>query len=207
LEKVRNILFKDHDPYKDLNLLPKNDFGWASENPCYMEFMSIVKPKRIVEIGTWMGGSSRAFVKVAEQLGLLDDEFEIICIDTFLGSFEHWNRTGYDMPFKNGRPTIYEQFLSNTVHAGYEKYVTPFPVDSQNGYLTFKHFNLSADMVYIDAGHDYVSVKNDIVNWRKILRLGGLMIGDDWFHPPIKDAVRDTLTNYFDRGAKFVWIK
>ena len=204
-EKVRTLLYGSHDPYENLDLLPVNNHGWASENPCYNDYISAIRPKLIVEVGTWMGGSARAFTRHCLENSIND--FEVVCVDTFLGSVEHWNRSSYLMTFKNGRPTVYDQFLSNTVHAGYQKYITPFPIDSQNGFLTLQQFGVIPDMIYIDAGHDYESVKNDIINWTSILRPGGVLIGDDWHHPPIKCAVKDTIGSVIDRGAKFVWIK
>ncbi len=205
--QVRDILFGSHDPYANLELLPPNDHGWSSEDLTYKEFIDIVNPKLIVEVGTWMGGSARALTRTMLEKGV--DDFEVVCIDTFLGSFEHWDKTAYLMSLKNGRPNTYEQFMSNTVHAGYQKWITPFPVDAQNGFLTFQTMNIVPDLVYIDAGHDYHSVWNDLVNWASILRPGGAIIGDDWQHPPIKQAVADVfdMEKVHERGAKFAWIK
>ncbi len=205
MEKVRNLLYGLHDPYANLDVLPFNNHGWASENPCYNNYISTIRPKLIVEVGTWMGGSARAFTRHCLENSI--EDFEIVCIDTFLGSVEHWNKSSYLMNFKNGRPTIYEHFLSNVVHSGYQKYITPFPVDSQNGFLTLKHYGVVPDLVYIDAGHDYQSVRVDLENWSSILRSGGVIIGDDWHHPPIKKAAADVLGNVIDHGAKFAWIK
>ena len=205
--QVRELLFGVHDPYENLELLPPNNHGWASEDPAYKEFIDIVNPKLIVEVGTWMGGSARALTRTMLEKG--EDDFEVVCIDTFLGSFEHWDKTSYLMSLKNGRPNIYEQFLSNTVYAGYQKWITPFPVDAQNGFLTFQKMNIVPDLVYIDAGHDYYSVVNDLSNWASILPNGGAIIGDDWHHPPIKRAVADVfgMDKIHERGAKFAWIK
>ena len=205
--QVREILFGSHDPYANLELLPPNNHGWASEHPAYKEFIDIVNPKLIVEVGTWMGGSARALTRTMLEKGV--DDFEVVCIDTFLGSVEHWNKIAYVMSLKNGRPNVYEQFMSNTVHSGYQKWITPFPVDAQNGFLTFQTMNIVPDIVYIDAGHDYHSVMNDLVNWASILRQGGAIIGDDWHHPPIKRAVADVfgMEKVHERGAKFAWIK
>ena len=205
-KEVRKLLFGDHDPYQNLGLYPFNGHGWSSEHYVFNNFISQYKPKLIVEVGTFFGGSARAMTRIALENNI--ENFELVCIDTFLGSVEHWNRSSFVLDFKNGRPTIYDQFISNVVHSGYQEYITPFPVDSQNGFLFFQEKNIIPDLVYIDAGHDYESVKRDLYNWASLVNLGGIIIGDDWHHPPIKQAVADTFKdNILEFGEKFVWIK
>jgi hypothetical protein len=206
---VRKKLFGDHDPYKDLELMPFNGHGFVSNHPCFKEFLSPhFNPKLIVEVGSWMGGSARAMTSVVLDYA---QDFEVVCIDTWLGSEEHWvgdqHYPGNRLNLVNGRPTLYQQFLSNNVHKGLDPYITPFPIDSQNGFVAFTKLGLYPDAVYIDAGHDYRSVKNDLSNWASILKKGGVLIGDDWHHPPIKQAVGELFGKVYDRREKFVWIK
>lgn len=209
-KEVRKKLFGDHDPYKDLELMEYNDHGFVSKHPSFVEFMGPhFSPKIIVEVGTWMGGSARCMASV-----LLDycNDFEIVCVDTFLGSEEHWAGDQYypgnRLQLVNGRPTLYQQFMSNSVHKGLDPYITPFPCDSQNAFIALKKLGVRPDHVYIDAGHDYHSVRNDLINWGSLLKPGGVIIGDDWHHPPIKQAVAEILgPKVYDRREKFVWIK
>jgi len=207
MAKVRELLFGGHDPYYDVAQLPFNSHGWSSEHPVFDEVIAEVKPKLIVEVGTWLGGSARYMANAAIAQGI--EDLEIVCIDTFLGSVEMWDRSSYIMDCKNGRPTIYDQFLSNTLHTGFQNIITPFPCDSQNAFLTLKNFNVVPDLVYIDAGHDFFSVLNDLQNWSSIIRPGGILIGDDWFHVPIKEAVDSIwgVQNVEGHGAKFIWRK
>lgn len=53
--------------------------------------------------------------------------------------------------------------------------------------------NKSMDMIYIDAAHDYASVKNDLKNFYGKIKGGGLMGGHDYFEPTcgVKQAVHD----------------
>jgi predicted O-methyltransferase YrrM len=108
----------------------------------------------------------------------------------------------------NGRPNVYNQFLSNVISVGLQNNITPFPIDSVNGALTLSHFDVKADMVYIDAGHDYDSVVADLILYKDIVRPGGLLLGDDWFHGPIKQAVSDALGEVHTLSHdKFLWVK
>ena len=202
---VRELIFGSHNPYENLDLLPLNNHGWASQSPALTHAIATVKPSLIIEIGTWMGGSARFMAKVAKNHGL---NVEIVCIDTFLGSVEHWTKESYLMTLKNGRPNIYEQFLSNTLHEDLQDIITPFPVDSINGFMVLQKYGIKVDMIYIDAGHDYESVSADLKRWPQLLRDGGILVGDDYHHPPIIQAVKDCLPDTVQAyGEKFIWQK
>ena len=209
METVRKQIYKDYDPYAGLDVLPLDAQGWASTSPVFEEIIKEISPRLIVEVGTWKGGSA---IHMAKTCLKYYDDFEIVCIDTFLGSVEHWVDQ-QDLLFKNiknGRPNIYEQFLSNVVHNGYQDYITPLPVDSVNGHEILGKLNVQADLIYIDAGHDYVSVRLDLAHYSDHLRPGGYMLGDDWFHVPIKRAAWDTFGEdmVIEKARdKFLWIK
>ena len=47
------------------------------------------------------------------------------------------------------------------------------------------------DLIFIDAGHDYVSVYEDIRNWFPKLKKGGIICGDDLHTPSVEKAVID----------------
>ena len=55
--------------------------------------------------------------QICRELGL---EAEIVCVDTWLGNWQHWSRTEgvgsrVDLRLVNGYPNLYFQFLSNVV--------------------------------------------------------------------------------------------
>lgn len=205
MEKIRNLLYKSHDPYAfSGDLLPLDTQGYNS-NEVFKKLLEI-EPKLIVEVGTWKGASAIFMAKLLKEHY---SNFEIVCVDTWLGSVEHWTGDNFHSTMSNGRPNLYDQFRSNIVHLGLTDHITPFPIDSINAFEWFKTKNISADSIYIDAGHDYNSVRMDLGNWAHILRPGGYMFGDDWFHQPIKEAVKDTFGDKAIElsGDKFLWIK
>jgi len=202
----RIIYGPSYDPYAGLELLAFNGHGWASTGEAFPTIINKIKPKLIVEVGTWMGGSTRYMAKLAKEH---NPDVEVVAIDTFLGSVEHWSKESYLMTLKNGRPNIYEQFLSNCIHQQLWENITPFPIDSINGYEFLKLKKVVPDLIYIDAGHDYASVSADLERWSELLPSGGVLIGDDFHHPPIIEAVND----FFGPGTfetineKYVWTK
>ena len=145
MEEIRKKIYKEYDPYLGLKILPEDKQGWASDSAVFEGIITELQPKVIVEVGTWKGASA---IHMAKMCLKHYDDFEIVCIDTFLGSVEHW--TGQqDLLMKdavNGRPAIYEQFLSNVVNNGLIKYITPLPVDSINGAEILKALDVVADL-------------------------------------------------------------
>ena len=210
MEKVRDKIYSpDYSPYTGLYpVLELQVRGWASTGVAFDIAIDEVNPKLIVEVGTWKGASAINMANICLQKG---SDFEIVCIDTFLGSVEHWtdaDPTLLKPNLKNGRPNIYEQFLSNVIHSGLTDHITPFPIDSINGGLVLKKLGVLADLIYIDAGHEYESVSADLKLYKDIVRPGGVLLGDDWFHGPIKDAVRDVLGDVETLSHdKFMWKK
>ena len=207
-QSIRDKIYRGHDPYADFTPIEYDLQGWASTSPCFEDSIRELKPKVIVEVGTWKGASAIHMAKTCKKYY---DNFEIICIDTFLASVEHWTKIDPNLPttmLKNGRPLIYDTFLTNVVKEGFTKNITPFPIDSINGGLVLKALGVQADLVYIDAGHEYQSVLMDLLLYKDIVRPGGHLLGDDWFHPPIKKAVADSLGDVITKSHdKFLWVK
>lgn len=206
--EVRTALYKDHNPYKGFKKVEPDLQGWGSEHPVFEEIIATLKPRRIIEVGTWKGASAINMANLCKKY-LGDEDFEIVCVDTFLGSFEHWDRTSIKMDFINGRPDIYNKFLTNVIEAKLQNVITPFPVDATNGYFTLKGMGYQADLIYIDAGHDYNSAVDDLAHYSELLRVGGYMLGDDYHWPDVIAASHDVFgpTKVIDKGGKFLWIK
>lgn len=206
---MKKIIYSDYNPYEGLELMAVNAQGWASTSPVFEEIIQELQPKLIIEVGTWKGASA---IHMAQTMLKYYNDFEIVCIDTFLGSVEHWvdQQGALFSGIKNGRPMVYEQFLSNVIHFELTDYITPLPVDSINGYEILSKLGIQPDLIYIDAAHDYVSVRNDLTNYAKCLRPGGYLLGDDWFHEPIKRAAWDTFgkDKVIEKARdKFLWIR
>ena len=53
---------------------------------------------------------------------------------------------------------------------------------------------LTFDSVFIDGSHDYDSVKQDIENWSRLIKPGGIISGHDYWssHGGVMDAVNYT---------------
>ncbi len=184
------------DPYEGFVVDPGqiDKQGWGSSHPIFEQVITQLKPKVVVEVGTWKGASA---ITMANVLKKVVGEGEIICVDTWLGAPEHWmDQSLYpSLKLKNGYPQMYTTFMNNIVSEGLQNIITPVPTTSFVARRWFQQHNIVADLIYIDAAHEYPEVIADIEGWLKVLRFGGVMIGDDYsaYWPGVIRAVEEVL--------------
>lgn len=181
------------DPYEgfDPSEWPDDPSGWGSDSPAFGELVAELKPRRIIEVGTWKGGSALTLAKHLDELGI---DAEILCVDTWLGALEMW--TDLDDPtrhgslrLRNGYPTVYYTFLANVIRVGHQSRITPFPVPSLTAAQWCALHGTHADLIYIDGSHEEEDVYQDLVAWWDLVRPGGALVGDDWSWDGVRLAV------------------
>lgn len=117
-----------------------------------------------VEVGSFLGKST-AFMAVEIINSGKQITFE--CIDTFTGD----DGTLKKMPeYKD----FYEQFLKNMEPV--RDFVIPHKTTSVEASKTYR--DRSLDFVFIDASHDYESVRDDIRHWKP--KVKGVLAGHDY---------------------------
>ncbi len=165
-------------------------WGWNGDRQIFPALIQQLKPSLIIEVGSWMGQSAANMGSSCKALGLTNTS--VVCIDTWLGSKEHWrdpNLVGH-LELQNGYPTFYRRFLTNMVQAGVSDIVVPLPMPSQIGASYLKDFNLQAELIYIDGSHDEKDVYDDLTAYWDILHPGGVVFGDDWPWTSVSNAVK-----------------
>lgn len=165
-------------PYQEYALDLRNE----PEHPLFRKFIELTRPNLIVEIGSWKGDSAITMADILKSLNL---ECAILCVDTWLGSLEHFiNRDlrGWEMSgmLKHGYPTLYRQFLANVCHKQACDYIVPLPNTSSMAARWLAVRGEKADMVYVDGSHEFQDVYLDLLNYWPLLRPNGIMFGDDY---------------------------
>lgn len=179
--KLIQQLWHGNEPFAgfDQSSTQPDKQGWKSTHRYLRDSVKEVRPRIIIEIGVWKGGSTITLASALREFGL---DGVVIAIDTWLGSSEHW--LGQDLfgslNVTCGYPTLQRTFMANILDESLQDYVVPFPIDSLNAQVVAQKLKWQAQVIHIDAGHDFASVSNDINGWWKILQPGGILIGDDY---------------------------
>lgn len=176
-------LFHEISPYEgfDPTQHPDDMQGWGSEDPIFAEIITGMKPSLVVEVGTWKGASAIHMAKIAKTIGL---EMKIICVDTWLGSPEHFSEVNAEwrasLRLHHGYPQLYYTFLANVVRQGVQDYIIPLPATSENAAVILHQKGLRPDLIYVDAAHEYEPVLRDLRAYWRILGHQGILLGDDY---------------------------
>ncbi|MFA4826467.1 MAG: class I SAM-dependent methyltransferase [Methanoregula sp.] len=128
--------------------------------------------KTIVEIGCWKGKSTHALLT-----GALKNGGQVTVVDHFQGA------KGQEWFFKEvAYRDMYHVFMSNLGHLPNLEVLKMSSVEGA------QHID-SAEMVFIDAGHDYEDIKADLDAWEgKATRM---LCGHDYQFPGVKKAVME----------------
>ena len=189
---IMKLLHKKN-PYEgfDFHALPFDAHGWGGQSTAFRELITQMKPRLIVEVGTWKGASALEMAAVTRDLGL---GTKIVCIDTWLGALEFW--TDHNDPeryqslqLRHGYPSVYYQFLANVCHKGLQDRIIPFPQTASTAALWFRRFGITADMIYVDASHEEEDVYQDLCNYWEVAADNGLLFGDDYSWDGVRLAV------------------
>jgi len=189
-----NIL--DQDPYKGFDTSTRNlDLsGWTMTEPddVFKTLILEIKPKIIIEVGTWKGLSAIHMGKIIKENKL---KCKIYCVDTWLGCLRFLidDNEKMDLQCVNGYPTVYYQFLYNVISCKMTDIIKPIPNTSSVACQLFHRHKIKADLIFLDGSHNEKDLLLDIKNYQSLLSERGVMFGDDYSrnHPSVKKAIYD----------------
>jgi len=175
---------------------------WFGHGEFYSEIVNrFPSGSRFAEVGVWKGrGASYMAVEIFNS----GKEISFDCIDTFLGSEEHVNP---DSEFFNGdllkdNDWLYKEFTKNT--APVKDIVNPIRAISWEAADLYDDESL--DFVFIDAAHDYESVKKDIAAWYPKVKVGGILAGHDYEYHEVNKAVHEFFRPDQITSKQYCWI-
>lgn len=172
--------------------------GWMSAPELTWLAEQASKANLIVEVGAWMGRSTRAMADATKGV--------VIAVDTWDGSAENQEEL-------KGKPEnyLFDEFLANLGDQIRSGHVIPYRGRSLEAAANYAMSKMRFDMVFIDASHDYENVKADILAWRPLVRPGGLLCGHDydWGWPGVVHAVHELIDPVPNQaaGGSSIWYK
>ena len=135
------------------------------------------KPQKILEIGSFEGRSACFTIEEATKHG----NIELHCMDSFEGSYEH-RHEGLNLSHLEARFDENIKISLNRIKGQGSCRVIKHKALSLKGLakLVTDGYSEYFDIVYVDANHEAHDVLNDLVLSFELLRVGGLMIADDY---------------------------
>ncbi|KAL3381569.1 hypothetical protein AABB24_001601 [Solanum stoloniferum] len=206
--KILERVFKGTSPWENFppshveSLLRKKWIkGWGSNGAVFENLIRKVRPKTIIEVGTFLGASALHMFELTRRLGLYDTQ--IVCIDDFRGwpGFSDHLRMK-DMKMVNGDVLLMYQFMQNVMQANATESVVYTPFSSGSALEKLCEWGVFGELIEVDAAHDFHSAWSDINRAFKLLKPGlegGVIFGHDYFTAADNRGVRRAV-NLFARA-------
>ena len=157
------------------------------------------KPKNFLEIGIFHGVTSRNVCELLHSLH--GEDFKFTGIDLFINDKdflkeEYPPRTTFSNPLK----TIYynyiirlDPYITESVNKLLKKFKKNINILKGNSNVVLKKIDLNEiDYVFLDGGHRYETVINDLDNLDQVVNNDGVILCDDYnltYAPGVKKAI------------------
>ena len=163
------------------------------------------KPKFFLEVGVFHGVTGR---NVCELLSRIHNEnFKYIGIDLFENNDENKNEVIPSVNFSNPLKQLYFKYIKRqnpysleAVKDLLKKFEKNIELIKGNSNEILRKVDMSKiDYVFLDGGHDYETVKNDLENCKSVINNNGTVLCDDYnlsYAPGVKKAIDEFLKNY-----------
>ena len=165
----------------------------------FLNHIKEIKPKNFLEIGVFHGVTSRNVCEILYSLHGNDFKFtgiDLFSYDRKLLKDEYQPETTFSNPLK----TIYYKFIMRTnpyslqsVNKLLKKFEKNVNIIKGNSNEVLKKINLDRiDYVFLDGGHKYETVRNDLENLTQIVNNNGTILCDDYdlsYAPGVRKAI------------------
>lgn len=168
-------------------------FGWFTEGTADA-LRSLIKGydiSTVVEVGSFLGRSTAFFAENVSQ---------VTAIDPFVA----WPEGMNNGDARAAGDDFFRQFINNMKECGVAAKVIPVRLTSMEAYS--EDLPRWFDLAYIDAAHDYESVRDDIALWRT--RATKIICGDDYDEnwPGVKQAVDEAFGDKVQLVGNFWYV-
>ena len=163
--------------------------GWMIESELKWLAEQASKCEIICEVGAWLGRTTRA---------LADNTAGIVySVDTWEGSAEH-----QEMLKDKPKDWLFSQFVHNTADLTNLYAVRKTSVEAAK-----ELHDLRFHLIFLDANHEYESVRDDILAWRPLLAKGGILCGHDYgpSWPGVMKAVDELIPDHYI-ATNEIWV-
>ena len=156
------------------------------------------KPKIFLEIGVFHGVTARTVCELLYRTH--KNDFKYIGLDLFVENEENKNEVIPNNTFNNPLKKIYFKYIKKqnpysleAVRDLLKKFEKNVHLIQGNSNKILNKMDMSKiDYVFLDGGHEYNTVKNDLDNCIEVIKKGGTVLCDDYnlgSAPGVKEAI------------------
>ena len=164
----------------------------------FLKQISDAHPKTFLEVGVFHGVTARNVCELLKNLN--GDDFKYIGLDLFEENLENKNEIIPNTKFSNPLKNIYFDFIKrqnpyslDAVKDLLKKFTKNVSLIKGNSNHILKKIDMSKiEYVFIDGGHDYQTVKNDLSCCKEVIENHGTVLCDDYnlsYAPGVKKAI------------------
>ena len=164
----------------------------------FLSEISQQKPKIFLEVGVFHGVTAR---NVCELLfSIHGNDFKYIGLDLFQESDENKDEVIPNTKFKNPLKNIYFNYIKKqnpysieAVEDLLKKFKNNVSLIKGNSNIILEKIDMSKiEYVFLDGGHDYSTVMNDLSSCSEVIQNNGVILCDDYdlsYAPGVKQAI------------------
>ena len=182
----------------------KTSLKQKGDGDFFLNEVRIKKPKCFLEVGVFHGVTARNVCELLYQIH--KDDFRYIGLDLFEKNNENKSEIIPNTNFSNPFKKIYFEYIKRqdpysieAVRDLLKKFNKNIDLITGNSNKILKKIDMSKiDYVFLDGGHDYDTVKNDLNNCIEVVNKNGTILCDDYnlsYAPGVKKAIDEFVEN------------
>ena len=176
----------------------KTSLKQKSHGDFFLDEVRKEKPKIFLEIGVFHGVTARNICELLYETH--KNDFKYIGLDLFAENDENKNEVIPNNTFNNPLKKIYFKYIKKqnpysleAVRDLLKKFEKNVHLIQGNSNKVLNKMDMSKiDYVFLDGGHEYNTVKNDLDNCIEVIKKGGTVLCDDYnlgSAPGVKRAI------------------
>ena len=182
----------------------KTSLKQKGDGEFFLDEIKKKKPKYFLEVGVFHGVTARNVCELLSQIH--KNDFKYIGLDLFEKNDENKSEIIPSTHFSNPFKQIYFKYIKRqdpyTIEA-VEDLLSNFKNNIHlikgNSNTVLKKIDMTKiNYVFLDGGHEYETVKNDLVSCTEVIDNGGTILCDDYnltYAPGVKKAIDEYVKN------------
>jgi len=183
---------------KFLKYFRKSSFKKKADGDFFLDQIKIKKPKSFLEVGVFHGVTARNICELLYQIH--KNDFKYIGLDLFEENNDTKSEIIPNTNFSNPFKKLYFKYIKKqnpysieAVEDLLKKFKKNIHLIKGNSNLILKKIDMAKiDYVFLDGGHDYETIKNDLNNCIEVINNKGTILCDDYnlsYAPGVKKAI------------------